>query len=734
MNHSASLRRASLFAPLTAIVMIAHQVAGKATRDAIFLSHFGVGELPKMVMAAALVSFVGVVVMSRLLTKFGPTRVIPTAFGLSGLLFIANYLLSVDYVGAAAISLYLHMSVFGAVLISGFWSVVNERFDPHSAKQTVARVAAAATLGGVLGGVLAERIATLLDARSMLLFLAAMHFICLVMVRAIGHGANDHVGPSRSKGILSDLGLLVRERYLLLMMLLMVGTAIVAALVDWAFKAVATEQFSDSESMVAFFGTFYAIVGVVTFVLQTLLGPTMLKRCGIGITLVVMPLVVFIGGFIALSFARIWSVVLLRGGENVIANSFFRSAFELLYTPLAPHQKRPSKTIIDVAADRFGDLIGGLITLAVLALIPLASVSAVITVAMGVSILLVLIVIRLHRGYINQLAVSLRDGAISLSEDEITDATTQQTFAETSVSGERAMLFERIRSAKEQRRPLLKPPNESDITTLHGQSSEETKKLCSAIDQLRSADVDTVRRFLIGDYMDDRLVPYLLPLLGEDDLAEDVRMELRWIAPRVIGTLTDSMLNPDLAVRARQRIPGVLEVTHHPRAANALLMGLQEESFNVRFSCARALARMQERDPSIVIGNEAVYAAVLKEVTQPVTKWENLDITLEIDLAEDLDARPTGSNANYGLIYVFTLLGLVHDKDAVNLSLHAVFSNDQNMRGTALEYLENVLPEEVRRGLWPHLGVPDARGSEGRRASRSSQVLISELRRLGRLT
>ncbi len=51
-------------------------------------------------------------------------------------------------------------------------------------------------------------------------------------------------------------------------------------------------------------------------------------------------------------------MVTLRGGQAIFANSLYRSAFELLYTPLPPHKKRPTKTIIDVASDRLGDLIG----------------------------------------------------------------------------------------------------------------------------------------------------------------------------------------------------------------------------------------------------------------------------------------------------------------------------------------------------------------------------------------
>ena len=49
-----------------AMVLMAGQVAAKATRDALFLSQFGVKALPIVVIAAALVSIIASVVMARL--------------------------------------------------------------------------------------------------------------------------------------------------------------------------------------------------------------------------------------------------------------------------------------------------------------------------------------------------------------------------------------------------------------------------------------------------------------------------------------------------------------------------------------------------------------------------------------------------------------------------------------------------------------------------------------------
>ena len=370
---------------ISATLMIAHQVGGKATRDAIFLSQFDVTELPRMVIFAALLSMLAVIVTSRLLTRFGPHRIVPLAFWSSAGLFVLNWLLYEPRPQLAAVTLYLQIAVFGAVLISGFWSVVNERFDPHTAKRTIARVAAAATLGGVIGGVMAERVGALTDVRTMLLVLAGLHLACGATVFGIGRGSGRDAGSIRGLEVGSAVHILLKSRYLLLMGCLMVLIASLAALVDYAFKAEASRQITNESDLIGFFGRFYAIAGVLTFLVQSTLGPRVLNRFGLGATLAVLPAVVLVAGTLNTVAMRLWTVAFLRGGQMVFQNSFFRSAMELLYTPLPPARKRPTKSIIDVASDRLGDVVGGAIILGLLALMPQLSTGVVILVAMCIA-------------------------------------------------------------------------------------------------------------------------------------------------------------------------------------------------------------------------------------------------------------------------------------------------------------------------------------------------------------
>ena len=86
-THHSATRTATTFALASATLMIAHQVAGKATRDAIFLSHYEVTDLPKIVITAAVLSMIAVI--SAVCCQMDPekaTRALSEALqtGLSG--------------------------------------------------------------------------------------------------------------------------------------------------------------------------------------------------------------------------------------------------------------------------------------------------------------------------------------------------------------------------------------------------------------------------------------------------------------------------------------------------------------------------------------------------------------------------------------------------------------------------------------------------------------------------
>ena len=66
-------------------------------------------------------------------------------FVVSAALYAAEWALAGRAPKAAAVVLYLHVLSLGALVSSGFWSVINERFDPYEAKRVIGRIGGGAS-------------------------------------------------------------------------------------------------------------------------------------------------------------------------------------------------------------------------------------------------------------------------------------------------------------------------------------------------------------------------------------------------------------------------------------------------------------------------------------------------------------------------------------------------------------------------------------------------------------
>ncbi|MEO1337384.1 MAG: hypothetical protein AAFV29_17200, partial [Myxococcota bacterium] len=198
-----------------ATAMIAQQLAGKAIRDAFFLSHFGAGALPTAMMVASTLSIISVLGTARIYRVVAPARLVPWVFFGSAAWFLAEWALSLHFPRIAAASLYIHTTSFGAVVVSGFWSVVNERFDPHTAKRVIAQIAGGATIGGMLGGLAAWQGSNHLSVTAMILALGAVNLLCGILMYLFGRGVHDAVAASTaSKPAPSVLAIMEETPYL----------------------------------------------------------------------------------------------------------------------------------------------------------------------------------------------------------------------------------------------------------------------------------------------------------------------------------------------------------------------------------------------------------------------------------------------------------------------------------------------------------------------------------------
>jgi hypothetical protein len=720
-----------------AAAMIAHQVGARAARDALLLSSFGPSALPPMVMISAAFSIGFVLLAGRLLALLGPARVVPMAFAVSGGLLVGEWELAGEAPAAAAVVVYLHVASFGSVLISVFWSLVGERFDPRAAKRRVARIASAGTLGGVLGGVAAERVASTLDVRSVLLLLAALHFSCAWSVRLLRPAARES-GPAPSaappEAGKSALQLLREDRYLRSIALLVSLGSVSVALMDYVFKTRAVEAYGGGAPLLRFFAAFYTVTGLLAFVGQIGLSRLALERLGLANTAAALPLTVTAGGALSLLAPGLGSALGLRGAEAVARGCLYRPAYELLYTPLPPREKRETKSLMDVALDRVGDIVGGLATRLVLATAPQSATTVLSSLVVGLGLAGFWVTRRLHQGYVRALERSLLSRAVEMDASEVLDSTTRAIVLETAAGPPVAGgpggpvhlpilgaadtmdtgLF--MLAAAERTQPVA-PTIQGERSKTSVAVTPPLEPVVARIADLRSGNAVRVREALRRAPL-HREAAHAIALLAWDEVCSEAAEALRAVAPRIVGQLVDSLLDPDEEFAVRRRVPRVLGNVASQQAADGLLRGLEDRRFEVRLECARALARIRHASLGVRIDDETVYGIVLAEAAADREIWQG---------RQPLDGPETGdgdgflddwvrARSNRSLDHVFTLLSLVLPSEPLRVAFRGLHTDDEGLRGTALEYLESVLPGRIRDALWPFL-EPDRATAIPRRSS-----------------
>jgi AAA family ATP:ADP antiporter len=665
---------------LCAGAVMAQFVSAKATRDALFLASLGLGALPTMLIVTAVVSILFVALQARWATRISPPAQLQILFAVSGMLFLCEWVAGFYARPATAVLLYLHTSAVGPVLLSGFWLMATDQFDPTTAKRRFGQIGGAGTFGGMLGALVSERIAATVGAPAMLLVLAGSQFVLVWLMSVLarsaytpatqGHGGPVPLGP----GARSDLRTVMKAPHLrYLAVLILLGTTS-AALLDYLFKAKAVEALGAGDQLLRFFALYYAATSLLTFILQIASSRAALDRFGVGLTTGTPSIALLAGSIGALFAPGFGSLIAARAGESVFRGSWFRAGYELFYTPIAPAEKRAVKSVIDVGVERLGDAMGGGIVRAVVLLAPAAQSSVLLWLAAAGSALAVLAASRLNAWYVRALGKSLVSQAPQLAEADTLHDTT------------RGVLLG-VRKATAQQERTLAPDQAAanDVMRLRSRDRERVIQVLSRSEGLSA-----------------ELVAHTIPMLAVDAVADYAMFALRKVAEERIGQLTDALIDPNQDYAVRRRLARVFTVCVSQRAADGLMLALDDARFDVRFHVARSLAAIRDRNPRVRVDHERVLDVVMREVTVGRPVWESRRLLEPLPNESPLDAF-VRDRAGRSLAHVFTLLSLILPAEPLQIAFRSLHSEDTRLRGTALEYLDEVLPPLVREGLWPFL-------------------------------
>jgi len=715
--------RKVLLSFLGAYSVLSFLILARALRNALYVTTFDVTTLPYITIAVAVLTVPTVGLFGRAMGGRHPHGAF--AWFVAGLAVVITGVMFLSPAPAqvTTVAFYLITVLGGSLLSSGFWIVTSEHYSLRQAKRLFGLVGAGGTLGAMVTGLVINRLAQTLTTLQLVPGLAFLLVALLVLLRLMPRLAVHHHHSEAAHGAAMGEGirLISRNAHLRNVATVVFFATTIATLVDYQFIEVVSESYTRGDQMAGFFAAFYGWTGVISLLVQVFLAGRLMSGAGIALSLAILPGLMLAGSAAMLMVPPtlfFWATTGTRGIDNSLRKSLHRSVMEYLYVPVSPEVRRKTKTFIDSVVDNVAGGVGAalLFVWVTWAGFPSRYLSLWV---IGLSLLFVWVSFRTGAQYTRTLSDRLSDD----SEDVDTSGFDARslltvTLTQLDVRAELAKAGVVLDEGAERPSSGDDTSNTEAMTTLELLAHPDGAVLARALDERND--------------WDETHVEALTRLLARTELYARAVDALLQVGDPAIDHLIDVLLDEHADFVIRRRIPRVLAEVDTADADQALLDALAAGRFEVRYRAAIALSRRRRAGVAEASGDwrAVVWRSVEREVSRDRPIWE---------LQKILDGREAGDDGfvvervdvrgELSLEHAFRMLSLVLDPDVVKTAFHGIITDDEQLKGLALEYLEQVLPPRVCERLWPFIG--DISEYQRRQSMRSVDEVMRELSQTG---
>jgi AAA family ATP:ADP antiporter len=288
-------------------------------------------------------------------------------FALSLVGFYALIALAPDAVGdVSGRVFYVWFSVFNLFSTMVFWALMADRFTLEQSKRIFGIIAVGGTLGAIFGPWLASQLAGPLGTAAMLLVAAA--FLGLAVVAAwLVAWLQPEVAKGNPKsvdrvviggGAWGGVGAVFRSPYLLGISSYVLLMTVIGTFLYFTRLAMVAAAADETDARTAIFANIDLLTQIVTLLLQMIVTGHIMKRFGVSVALLLLPIVVSFG-FVGLAMAASFAVLILfEASFRAVQRAITRPARETLFTVVTREEKYKSKAFTDTFVYRGGDVVG----------------------------------------------------------------------------------------------------------------------------------------------------------------------------------------------------------------------------------------------------------------------------------------------------------------------------------------------------------------------------------------
>jgi len=366
-------RSVLLFSANSFLLLFAYYVA-KALREAFLLSQFS-AQVRAYVLAAIALLLIFVVpaygVVRRRLDGARLLRAVILFFAATTVMFTIAAWAGVRI----GIVFFIWVSIFGVMVPAQFWAFAADTFNLKSGQRLFPLLMLGGNLGALAGAKSAQLLAAALKPQGVMLVATAALLLTVPLSGPAAAAAPEGSRvPSEKQErrpqprLLGGIGLVLRDRYLLLVAALVVllnwinstGEFILADVVSrhaQAQVASSAVPLETSALIAGFYGDFHFWVTLAGLLIQLLLVSRIYRWVGLSGALLVLPLLAALGYGLVV-FVPIFSMIrLVKIAENSVDYSLMNTTRQALFLPVSREAKYEGKTAIDTFFWRFGDLL-----------------------------------------------------------------------------------------------------------------------------------------------------------------------------------------------------------------------------------------------------------------------------------------------------------------------------------------------------------------------------------------
>ena len=262
---------------------------------------------------------------------------------------------------------YVWVNCFGVIATVQAWTFASSLFDSRQARRLFGLIGAGASLGAMAAGLLARflvepaggTVNLLLVLAALILGAAGIVAVSNTRLRRTSQGRRATRAAHPFRESVRQIGSVPYLRLLAALVFL------VAVSTQWtAFQlslAADARLGGDADALTEFFGTFNFAMGAITFAIQLLLAGPLLRRFGVAVTMLILPVTLGAGSAVIFLVPAFWPVLMTNACDQGLRFSLDKSTYELLYLPLSPAQRGPVKNTIDIVVSRLADAVGAVL-------------------------------------------------------------------------------------------------------------------------------------------------------------------------------------------------------------------------------------------------------------------------------------------------------------------------------------------------------------------------------------